>query len=270
MSENRILRIPDLPGFELEYYYNKESIPQNPRIFPPHIHDMPEIYILTEGTSCFTVENRIYQLSAGDVVISRPNEMHHCILPESTVHRHLCFWFDPGFLLLEPLLTSCETSGNLISPSPQSKELLLQLYEELSRATEEKKSRLEFALVCRILCEIEEGIGNRQLTSPAVPAVLTEILEDINENFRIIDSLDYFTVRHYVSRSTLGRLFRIHLHTSPRMYLETKKMAYSRILLRKGASVSEACAKAGFSDVSGYIRLFRKRFGITPGEYKNR
>ncbi len=269
MAENFVLRVPDMAGFEMQYYYNKEESTVQARTFPPHIHDTPELYILTEGSACFAVENRLYQLTAGDIIVSRPNEIHNCILTENSVHQHLCFWFDPTFSLLDRILESCASAGNRISPSPEAKKRLLALYEELSLASKEEKHRKEYALICQILYEIEEGIGEENGTVPVLPEVLSQILQDINENFATIESLSYFTEKYYLSPSTLGRLFRTHLHTSPRSYLETKKLAHSRILLRKGKSVTEACAGAGFTDVSGYIRLFRRRFGITPREYKN-
>ena len=55
-----------------------------------------------------------------------------------------------------------------------------------------------------------------------------------------------------------------------KMYLETKKLAYSRMLLKEGMPVADACSLAGFSDYSNFIRLFRLRFGITPNKYKKK
>lgn len=257
-----------MDGFELNYYYSRDNETKEPRTFPPHIHDMPEIYLLIEGKACFAVENRLYHLGPGDVIVSRPNEMHNCILTEETVHRHLCFWFSPTSPLLNPILELCSTEGNLITPTPEAKKNLVRLCDELNRASEEKKHSREYALLCQILCEVAEGKGSELRNEQPIPDLLSEILKDINKNFTSIETLDYFTEKYYISPSTLGRLFRTYLHTSPRLYLETKKLAHSRNLLRAGKSVTEACTGAGFTDVSGYIRLFRKRFGITPRVYQ--
>ncbi|MBO5221482.1 MAG: helix-turn-helix domain-containing protein [Clostridia bacterium] len=264
------LRVPKADAFELKYYYSKEDEPFEARTFPPHIHDVPEIYILEEGTACFAVENRLYRLKAGDILITAPNEMHNCILTEKTVHKHFCLWFEPSCFLLDAILQNCGSEGNLISPPQETKKKILSLCKELYRATEEKKHRREYALLCQILCEIEESIGTGKESDTNLPPILTEILQEIAVNFSKIESLNDLTEKFYISPSTLGRLFRTHLHTSPKSYLETKKLAYSRILLREGRSVTEACTGAGYSDVSGYIRLFRRRFGVTPGEYRKK
>lgn len=268
MSLQRKIRIPDTAGFEMTYYYSRENTETEARRFPTHVHDIPELYILAEGACSFAVENRVYRLKPGDVIVSRPNEMHNCILTEPSRHQHLCFWFDPDFALLDRILDSCTGSGNLISPPPEKKKRILELCDALDKAGKEERHRREYALVCLLLCEIEESIGTGEESTASVPERLSVILRDINDNFSNIESLDYFTEKYFLSASTLGRLFRTHLHTTPRAYLETKKLSYSRILLREGNPVSEACRKAGFSDLSGYIRLFRQRFGVTPGEYK--
>ena len=63
-------------------------------------------------------------------------------------------------------------------------------------------------------------------------------------------------------------MFKDYLNTTPKHYIETKKLAYSRRLLQNGLSVSDAAVESGFSDASNFIRLFKKRFEITPREYR--
>jgi AraC-like DNA-binding protein len=101
-----------------------------------------------------------------------------------------------------------------------------------------------------------------------VPTVLTQILKYINENFKKIQDTYEIVSKFFISKSTLLRLFKKYLSTTPKLYLETKKLAFSRILLKRGESVQDACFLSGFTDYSNYIRLFKNRFNITPGKYK--
>ena len=39
-----------------------------------------ELYILLEGDVSFVVESSLYKLSAGDAIVTAPNERHYCIL----------------------------------------------------------------------------------------------------------------------------------------------------------------------------------------------
>ena len=48
-----------------------------------HIHKECEIYINLSGNVCFEVENRLYPVSRGSVIVTRPFEYHHCIYRSS-------------------------------------------------------------------------------------------------------------------------------------------------------------------------------------------
>jgi AraC-like DNA-binding protein len=57
---------------------------------------------------------------------------------------------------------------------------------------------------------------------------------------------------------------------SPHTFLEEKKLAYAKQLLMGGASVTDACFGAGFSDNSHFISVFKRKFGETPYKYKSK
>lgn len=261
---------PPITDFHVEYAVNEDVKIEKAKIFPPHIHDTLEFYVHLEGDASFVVEDKIYKISPGDVVISRPNELHNCILHTESIHKSASFWLDTSaFFLLSNFLD--ETSERLLSPKKEEKEKISALCTKLMDAgTKGEKNRI-FYLLLELLDTFKQNISasaNAELKT--VPLVLKKILADLNENFVKIDKLEYFLKKYFISQSTLNRLFKTHLHTSPKLYLETKKLAYSRILLKEGKRVVDACKEAGFSDYSNFIRLFKKRFSVTPKEYQSR
>lgn len=270
METNYKFSVPVIENYEAEYYFSYSSAQYAPRIFPPHIHDTLEFYVLIEGNVSFMVEGDVYRLSAGDVIMSKPNEMHNCILNSVSTHKHLCIWFDVSCeFLFSTFLLHEYGKGNLISPTDEDKQTLLSLYDRLEKASVDKNKKEQFVVTLEILNIYERSI-NTEFIQSHTPQALTNILNDINENFATIPSLQYIVDKYYISHSTLSRLFKQHLRTSPRMYLETKKLAHSRLLLKEGKSVFDACMLSGFSDYSNYIRLFKNRFGITPKQYRDK
>ncbi|MBE5733113.1 MAG: helix-turn-helix domain-containing protein [Clostridiales bacterium] len=270
MELNHKFSVPIIENYEAEYYFSYSPKEFEARIFPPHVHDMLEFYVLIDGNVSFMVENDVYKLSPGDIIMSKPNEMHNCILNSTSLHKHLCIWFDTSCSFLFSAFLSHEYGkGNLISPSNDDKQTLLNLYQRLEDATNAENKKVQFITTLEILNIYERSINTDSLHSD-IPLALTTILNDINNNFAIINSLQYIIDKYFISHSTLNRLFKQHLRTSPRMYLETKKLAYSRMLLKEGKSVLDACMLSGFSDYSNYIRLFKNRFGITPKQYRDR
>lgn len=268
MYQHYELNTPTINNFYMKYYINNLDLVQNARTFTPHLHDMIEFYILIEGDASFNVEHSIYKLSSGDVIISRPNEVHNCIINHNSVHKHMVFWFDPNCdFIFEPFLDGEFGKNNLISLDEQSKKEIFNICKKIEESSLSEDKQGEFTYALQLIYELSKKAVSTD-KSKHIPENLKNILNYINVKFAEIESIDDLAYHFFISRSTLCRLFSTHLHTSPKLYLETKRLANSRILLKRGKSVFDACMESGFTDYSNYIRLFKKRFGITPKRYK--
>ncbi len=255
-----------IENFNANYYVHDESKIMQGRVFPAHIADTIEFYVLFEGDVSFSVENRVYKVSPFDVVVTKPNQIHNCILNSNSPHKHACFWFDVNNEFIFKKFLEMDT--NLISPNEKDLEKLKEIYKRLG-SEKENNELTRFSLLVSMLEIFSKNISASE-KSQKIPLILEEILNDLNENFIEINSLSYFTKKYNISSSTLNRLFTENLSVSPKLYLETKRLAYARTLLKDGCSVMDACDKAGFPDYSNFIRLFKKRFNVTPNQYKRK
>ncbi len=264
------VRVPMLTDFCMKYYIRDGDTQFDAKIFPPHVDDAIEFYILLEGDVSFMVEHSLYRLSPGDIVITKPNEMHNCILNTHSAHKHMCCWFEASEdFLFSDFLVHDFGEDNVCSPVPEDAARIAEICRELDALSSGGGDRVsEFHLGMQLLYYVRKNLGTHGERA-AVPELLRHILDDIHTDLPAIHSLSYFFDKYFISPSTLTRLFRKYLHTSPKVYLETKRLAYSRVLLGRGMSVAEAAAAAGFPDYSNFIRLFRTRFGITPLQYRN-
>ncbi len=263
------LNVSGINNYEIDYYFNDRGEVYPKKIFPHHIHDRLEIYLLLEGDVSFAIESSVYKMTAGDAVIIKPNEMHNCILESVSVHKHMCMWFDASNeFLFGDFLKQEFGKNNLVSPPEETKKRVFELYSLLKTATDNQDKHKIFYLSLELL-DIFRKFTVTDAGNKTIPKQLKEILYDIDANFKSINSLSYFTDKYFISQSTLNRLFKTYLHTSPKYYIETKRLANSRRLLKRGESVLFACMESGFTDYSNYIRLFKNRFGITPKQYKD-
>lgn len=119
-----------------------------------------------------------------------------------------------------------------------------------------------------------------------------EVYADINK----IDSVKFSTRKELYKRLTIGkeyldnnlhrkinieevsriaslsphhfkRAFKNLFGHTPYDYHVTKRLEYSRRLMEGGGlTVSEICHQIGFEDPSSFIRLFKNRYGCTPGK----
>ncbi len=70
---------------------------------------------------------------------------------------------------------------------------------------------------------------------------------------------------HHFKR-TFKELFGI----SPHQFHIKKRLETAALLLQKQLPVNEVCRSVGFEDASSFIRLFRRHYACTPGEFADR
>jgi len=89
----------------------------------------------------------------------------------------------------------------------------------------------------------------------------------INENLAEQLTVQKLSEKLGMSKSTLTRKFKNEIGVSPMEYIIGERLAYAKKILKQTRNIKEACFNSGFSDVNYFIRLFRQREGVTPGQY---
>jgi len=73
----------------------------------------------------------------------------------------------------------------------------------------------------------------------------------------------------YTTPTYLSRLFKVEVGRSFSDYVLMEKMERAKQLLLSGCKVYDAARSIGFRDVSYFTKVFRKYWGVTPGEIRN-
>ena len=90
----------------------------------------------------------------------------------------------------------------------------------------------------------------------------------IEENLDMIDSVDAMARLVRMSPAHFRRRFKARYGTSPRRWLEQKRLERAALLLAEGGlSVKEVAAACGFASVSWFIERFKKRYKTTPKRF---
>ena len=236
-----------------------------------HIHKECEIYINLSGNVAFEVENHIYPISRGSVIITRPFEYHHCIYRSNERHEHFWITFSAGegedFL---KIFFHREKGKNnlIILDEEQLGECCRILEELLEKETDALSGRIGFLQLLRILRsgKEESSIGDTEKMPRDVAAALKFMEENLMGEFDI----QTLSRACDVSVNTLERHFKETLGITPFAMLRKKRLIASLEFLRNGNAVTAAALQSGFSDYSNYIQLFRKQFGLTPLQYKKK
>lgn len=246
-------------------YKNLFIDPEKTAVDDSHVHGSYEIYINLSGEVYFLHSDKLYSIESGDVIFSEPGEVHHCIYQKPCIHEHYCLWFEVSDgTPLSVFLKKNRISGR-VRLDREKKERLLTLVSELKNVREEFEKSVIFL---NVLCLLKDAEGREAEENKTLPGKMQTILEYLNERFLEINSVGAIAEHLHVSIPTVNRWFREYLHLSPGEFIRAKRLSYAEKLLREEASVTEACYKAGFTDCSRFIRLFRHNYGKTPFQYK--
>jgi AraC-like DNA-binding protein len=81
-------------------------------------------------------------------------------------------------------------------------------------------------------------------------------------------SVEALAARTSMSPSSFSRMFREAMGCGPYQFVKEARLDRARQLLDdRRCTVAEAAHHVGYLSVSNFIRAFRHRFGVTPGEY---
>lgn len=105
----------------------------------------------------------------------------------------------------------------------------------------------------------------RKVTShDTVKAILLLVENEIDQEMTLHAVAD----RMFVNSSYLSRLFKEETGKPFSSYVLERKMVRAKAILQEGARVYDAAAAVGYRDVSYFTRVFRKYWGVTPGEIR--
>lgn len=237
----------------------------------PHIHDTFEIYVNLSGNVSFIVEKNIYSIQSGDIIITKPYEYHQCIYNDDSDHLHywITFSAEENPVFFDFLFERERGMNNLIRLPQEMSETFINLCERLTSVGSLHPVSALGAFFELIAC-IRAGLAEYNVTEEEndFPDNVNEIIRYINRNFDSIKNVRSIAETFHISITTLERYFRKYLSMTPKRYLEDKKLSHACLLLRKNASVTEACFESGFDDYSHFITIFKKNFRTTPLKYK--
>ena len=244
-----------------------------------HINNHVEIYFYISGNHRYIVENTLYDLKRGDIIVINPREVHRALPLSEGLYERFYFLVDGNAFCdmnidpLDAILCKPSDIGNLISPEQETRERIIEmLYEIAGCFSDGQNEQLRaFSLFLRILDEINRNI---KTAAPALgnaekmPSLLHQILVYIAENTADIQSTAQIATALGITPQYLSRYFSKHTGTSLKVYIQAKKIALSKTLLDKGSDVTQACYDCGFNDCSYFIKIFKKYVGLTPHAYK--
>ncbi|GIP34804.1 response regulator [Paenibacillus sp. J2TS4] len=106
----------------------------------------------------------------------------------------------------------------------------------------------------------------QQLSSSNSHQIVEEMMKFVESELDQAINLHTIAQRLYVNSFYLSRLFKQETGQSFTTYVLEKKMKLAMERLNAGTKVVETARSLGYKDVSYFTKVFRKYWGVTPGE----
>ena len=250
-----------------------------------HHHDFYEVYMLLRGEVTYTVENHIYNMRPGDVMLISPLELHQArIKPDKDAYERIVLWIDRTYLenLSSPRtsLTRCYDTTvpghtNLVRlPGDRSAALrrALERLRELHHGERYGSDLLAECCLIELMVGLNEGTQDHTMqkslsADTSSDQVVDAVLAYINAHYSEPLTLDALSEKFFISKYHLLRKFESQVGTTVHRYILQKRLLNAKQLLAGGVAPSEACAYCGFGDYANFYRAFRAEYGITPRQY---
>ncbi|MBQ7912670.1 MAG: helix-turn-helix transcriptional regulator [Clostridia bacterium] len=239
--------------------------------FSTHMHPFTEIVFLKEGVLKFYYEDSIIDLMANDLIVTPPLKYHFYESQANTRHEKIVFQIKtPDFFnncnFTE--LKKINVSNNMILSSVFKRFEYYIKNSEKPILNENFKTLIEGLaqeLIINLTC-LEEDF----LLPKTENRLLSSILTHINENLNKINNLKDITQKFYISENYLHKLFKENLRITPLNYINQKKITLAKNLIEYGHSLSSIAEQCGFNSYASFYRCYKKYFGTTPSQLKNK
>ena len=247
-----------------------------------HYHHCLEFGICCEGTGEMHIENRIYRFSPGDISYVGANVPHFSKADTGSESKWVWIFLDPLQQTLgreETLSTELKAIAEagyngVFHPKehPRLSELILRLKNDL---TPDAYSRLEITFLTGEILIESARIGNidkskikLKLSDKLKPALLF-----IRNNYMNAQLMTEETIAAScgLSVSQFRKLFRQDVGISLPQYINNTRMSSAVYLLcNTDKQILNVALESGFENVSYFNKQFRKAFGITPRQMREK
>ncbi len=240
-----------------------------------HHHDYFELAIIFSGDGAeYIADNQRIPLSNGLVILTKPNKFHMVRLYKKTKYERFIIYFKnskelfPDSEIMDFINYGNDSSAFFNLSKKQCNDFLYSIENAIIKEKSYKKSKAYITLYNLFLTLSDSE--NQKETTTAVPHFINEIKEYVDNNFTKIRSVNELSNQFFYSREYISRSFKEYYNTPLYDYILARKTSLCASLLLKGETVDNSSKNAGFINVSSFIKVFKKFYGVTPSEYKKK
>lgn len=248
----------------------------------PHAHPNTfEFFLFERGGAEWWVEQEVYRLSANQVYINRPDELHGSV--GNSLRPCGYFWIHleigvnglPG-MLPEQSKAICEEISSMrlrtFPGSPALKQAFAALWmlhrERPPHAALAIRAQLHMLLV-QLLQDHRAAVTAKPLPSHELSYSIRKAVEAVDASLAEIKSVNELARLSGLGVTQFSDRFFAEVGFTPAMYLRKQRIERAKTLLRsQNTSLADIAQTVGFSSSQHLATAFKQLEGVTPTSYR--
>lgn len=221
------------------------------------------IEYVQQGSLLVRQRGEMYELEQGEIFLMQPEIENEFLSGENGCRKISVMLRGKvlGVLLQESGLAAC----NVLPRREHSP--VERLFREISELADERAVK-EPGRNAQLAFELFQAL-RFPADAPDLPPALAALCEQLEQHPEHAWTQAETAARCGCSPTHLVRLFHRYFHTTPRQYLLDLRIRRARQLLAdESLSIKEIAAAVGYDNALNFSTCFRKRFGLSPREYR--
>ena len=245
-----------------------------------HAHDFLELYYFLDGSVTYYIEDQVYDLCPGDLLIIPAGKMHRPVIAnEHAAYERMVLWITPQYLQgidspagdLQKNLQKVGEHGYCVPFRGDETGFVTALLEKLLYMQKnDTDPKFCAGAVELYLWTIFRSYGVIDTTHRNETQVIPQVIRYITEHFSEPLTLEDIAAEFFVSKSYLNRHFKAYTNSTVYAYIMALRLTHARRMLREGIPAVEAGRECGFSDYSTFYKAFKTQTGLSPQQFKSK
>lgn len=271
-------------GREFPFNIYPCSIPLDFPQVPVHWHEEMELISARKGRGMVVVDTEPYQLAAGELIVVFPGQLHGIFQDGDFAMEYENIIFRPEMLMrsgadvctleyLLPLVRESSGPPLVLRKGNRGHKELMECVGRLDEISERREFGYELAVKGQLFWlffEICQCLGPADRERPARSRErIKELLAYLEGHYGEPLTVEQAAAVCGYSSSHFMKYFKQYMGSPFIRYLNDYRLARAAGYLKTTREpVTAVALRCGFENLSYFNRLFKRRFGMTPGEFR--
>ncbi|MBE6787858.1 MAG: helix-turn-helix domain-containing protein [Ruminococcaceae bacterium] len=239
-----------------------------------HWHENLEVCKLVKGDAVFTIEDKKYKFSEGDIVI----------IPGKSLHMLECEGDHLADVFLIPLHKSrsvitefpavpCFITHEQITAIDGLEQEINYLFERINCEFSDKKpyyASIAFAYALNVICVLSRNFNIQKIQRVKNAEILEPVLNEIRTDATNAEySLSYFAKKLGYTTEYFSYIFKEYAGVGFKSFLDRQRIEEAkRIMVQSDVSISQLAIICGYNNVRTFNNRFKELENMNPSQFQ--